>query len=520
MTGSWFTRWFSSEPAAGSTAAAASAASDTQDAPKGCFSHSYKDAHAHQYSQTVAVDACAGSTAAAADAALRTSAAQTAAHATRLRQHAPRLAHEVLNNGQAIKHTARHAGHAVAADGTRLYVDVYEVGASDGSRNAAALGDTAAGPAQADCASAAVDEDGVANVLCIMGFAAGRDGWLPIVHHWTQQAGSELLHRISRVRFAVYDNRGIGDSDSPEPRAAYSTAVMAADAVAVLDHLGWQRAHVVGFSMGGMVALKLGAAAPQRLHSLTALSVTGGGWQIIPTKWRALKLLLWAAMARTPHQRAHADVHFHFSRDTLLAQVEAATLGSDDSKTPAAHGMAAAAAAQARRVEEALVDEYVATSQMGAPQPHCGLVGQLHAVWNHSLTAAEQHRVSELVADGVPVKLVHGSHDLMAHWQYGERTAKQLRAAFILIDGGHFIARECAATVCMHLADSIVASGAVGSAAADPAKPQPHVLRPVLLGAGVSDDTAAQVALDAAGAATAAPPAVGAMTSCQALPST
>lgn len=46
------------------------------------------------------------------------------------------------------------------------------------------------------------------------------------------------------------------------------------------DHLGWQRAHVVGFSMGGMVALKLGAAAPQRLHSLTALSVTGGGWQV------------------------------------------------------------------------------------------------------------------------------------------------------------------------------------------------------------------------------------------------
>lgn len=113
--------------------------------------------------------------------------------------------------------------------------------------------------------------------VALAGFAAGRDGWLPIVHHWTQQvrplsygtlgaglraaenldvchmdrpqrtgsrgtdipqldqqAGSELLHRISRVRFAVYDNRGIGDSDSPEPRAAYSTAVMAADAVAVL----------------------------------------------------------------------------------------------------------------------------------------------------------------------------------------------------------------------------------------------------------------------------------------------
>ncbi|KAG2435060.1 hypothetical protein HYH02_012057 [Chlamydomonas schloesseri] len=481
MTGSWFSRWFVStssgpatQPAGGTTAAPQSA----EHHGHGFFSqHHHKHKHSSQHSHAVAVEARASSAAAApaATGAAAASGAAEAAHAERVRQHAARLAHEVLNNGQAIKHTARYAGHAVAADGTRLHVDVYEVGCSGGAAAAAGggSGTAAAGVPQTQPVSATVpaklkqeayvhdvDADGVANVLCIMGFAAGRDGWLPLVHHWTMQAGSELLHRIRSVRFAVYDNRGIGDSDSPEPRAAYSTAIMAADAIAVLDHLGWQRAHVVGFSMGGMVALKLGATAPHRLQSLTALSVTGGGWQIIPTKWRALKLLLWAAVARTPQQRAHADVHFHFSRDTLLAQVEAATLGSEDSKAPAAHGMAAAAAAQARHVEEALVDEYVATSQVCAPQPHCGLVGQLHAVWNHTLTAVEQRRIGELVADGVPVKLVHGSHDLMAHWQYGERAAKQLRAAFILIDGGHFIARECAATVCMHLADSIVAAGA------------------------------------------------------------
>ncbi|KAG2425999.1 hypothetical protein HXX76_013370 [Chlamydomonas incerta] len=506
MTGSWFTRWFSSgssESAAGSTPASA----DTQPQLKGhgLFSHTHKNKHAHQHSYAVAVDTGAGSpaaTAAPAAAASSVSAAEAAAHAARLREHASRLANEVLNNGQAIKHAARHAGYAVAADGTRLYVDVYEVGCADGGI------DTTAEPLPAEAVPAAADEGGVANVLCIMGFAAGRDGWLPLVHYWTQQAGSELLHRIRHVRFAVYDNRGIGHSDSPEPRAAYSTAIMAADAIAVLDHLGWRRAHVVGFSMGGMVALKLGAAAPQRLHSLTALSVTGGGWQIIPTKWRALKLLLWAAMARTPHQRAHADVHFHFSRDTLLAQIEDAALGPEDPRSPAAHGMAAAAAAQARRVEEALVDEYVATCQVGAPQPHCGLVGQLHAVWNHTLTPAERHRIGELVADGVPVKLVHGSHDLMAHWQYGERTAKHLRAAFILIDGGHFIARECAAIVCMHLADSIVAAGAPGGAAAEAAKP--HMLRhrpPSTSPAGLSGDTAEQGRPTAAVANTAAPPA-------------
>ena len=57
-----------------------------------------------------------------------------------------------------------------------------------------------------------------------------------------------------------------------------------------MDHLGWGRFHVIGHSMGAMIACKLAAAAPQRLQSLSVLSATGGGWQAVPKSWSALWL--------------------------------------------------------------------------------------------------------------------------------------------------------------------------------------------------------------------------------------
>ena len=59
------------------------------------------------------------------------------------------------------------------------------------------------------------------------------------------------------------------------------------------EHLGWSKdVHVVGHSIGGMIATRLAALAPERLASLTLISVTSGGFQIIPRSWRALKYAL------------------------------------------------------------------------------------------------------------------------------------------------------------------------------------------------------------------------------------
>lgn len=62
----------------------------------------------------------------------------------------------------------------------------------------------------------------------------------------------------------VLDNRGIGESDKPLFR--YSTSEMAKDVIEVIDHLGWtgqRELHVIGISMGGMIAQELVSSVSQ-----------------------------------------------------------------------------------------------------------------------------------------------------------------------------------------------------------------------------------------------------------------
>ena len=81
----------------------------------------------------------------------------------------------------------------------------------------------------------------------------------------------------SVVRF---DNRDVGRSsriDQPgDGRAAYDLADMANDAVAVLDAVGWDRADVLGQSMGGMIAQQLAVDHPHRVRSLVSLMSSTG----------------------------------------------------------------------------------------------------------------------------------------------------------------------------------------------------------------------------------------------------
>lgn len=60
----------------------------------------------------------------------------------------------------------------------------------------------------------------------------------------------------------------------------------------------WQRAHILGFSMGGMIGQSLAVLAPHRLDSLTLLGTSRGGMQIIPHSWGGLKVALKMVMAR------------------------------------------------------------------------------------------------------------------------------------------------------------------------------------------------------------------------------
>jgi pimeloyl-ACP methyl ester carboxylesterase len=70
-------------------------------------------------------------------------------------------------------------------------------------------------------------------------------------------------------RSITFDNRGAGRSSAPP--GPYTTRLMADDAAALLDHLGVERAHVFGWSLGGMIAQEVALAHPERVDRLVII---------------------------------------------------------------------------------------------------------------------------------------------------------------------------------------------------------------------------------------------------------
>jgi len=90
-------------------------------------------------------------------------------------------------------------------------------------------------------------------------------------------ASSGLLIDLFTDRFDVvaHDQRGLGRTEIPP--GPYSMADYAADAVAVLDAVGWSRARVAGVSFGGMVAQELAVTFPDRIARLALICTSPGG---------------------------------------------------------------------------------------------------------------------------------------------------------------------------------------------------------------------------------------------------
>jgi pimeloyl-ACP methyl ester carboxylesterase len=222
-------------------------------------------------------------------------------------------------------------------------------------------------------------------------------------------------------RVITMDNRDVGRSSfatTPPPAVwrqilarprqdGYSLADMAQDCVGLLDHLGLQRAHLVGRSMGGMIAQTIAATAPARATSLTSIYSTTGASKVGQPARSTIRILVLSpeAKTRTDAVRGHLRITRHIAGTSYPI---------DD---------AAEAAIAGRGWDRCSGD------------PAAGVARQIQAI------QLSGDRTAQLRAITVPTLVLHGDRDLMVAPSGGDATVRAIPSAqHVVIPGmGHHI---------------------------------------------------------------------------------
>jgi len=267
-------------------------------------------------------------------------------------------------------------------------------------------------------------------VLLVMGLGGQLLQWDPelcrliaergfhVVRFDNRDVGLSTHHEGGVDVFGLFTSEASGSQPPPVP---YLLSDMADDAVGLLDHLGVDRAHVVGVSMGGMIAQETALAHPSRVMTLTSIMSTTGDSDVGHPTTEAM-----AALVAPPAQTREE------AQDGAVRQ--AYVWGSPG-----------------------LFDEDQLRRISGESWDRCheplGIARQLAAI------LASGSRSSRLATLAVPTLVIHGTADTLVQPSGGERTAEVIPdAKLVMVDGmGHDLPRPLWPTlvdaICGHIAE-------------------------------------------------------------------
>ena len=250
-------------------------------------------------------------------------------------------------------------------------------------------------------------------VLLIMGLGTQMLGW----------PDGFCQELAARGHFVVrFDNRDVGlsthlhDAPRPDPVAAwsgdfssasYTLSDMAGDTAALLDALGFDSAHVVGASMGGMIAQSLAIENPERVRSLTSMMSSTGDAKVGQATQAAMTVLM------APPARSRQE-----AIDRVVASYR--VIGSPGYP-----------------LDEEALRERAGLSFDRAHDPF-GVGRQLVAI------LASGDRTERLRDVRVPTLVIHGEQDPLVQVSGGRATASAIPGAeLVVIDGmGHDLPRQ------------------------------------------------------------------------------
>jgi pimeloyl-ACP methyl ester carboxylesterase len=264
-------------------------------------------------------------------------------------------------------------------------------------------------------------------ILLIMGLGMQLIAWPDAFVQTLADAGFRVVR---------YDNRDIGLSQTFDEagtgnliwqsvrqriglpvRSAYTLQDMADDALGVLDALGVRRAHVMGASMGGMIAQRLAAGAPQRTASLVSIMSSSGARNLPGPRADVA-----AALMRRPASRTEAALVAH------------------------SLGFVRLIASPAYPQDERMLTDRITRGLRRAYRP-AGIVRQMLAI------GADSGRETLLARIDAPTLVLHGDADPLVPIGCGRDTAQRIPGArFVSVPGmGHDLPPQVIEILLQHI---------------------------------------------------------------------
>lgn len=228
-------------------------------------------------------------------------------------------------------------------------------------------------------------------VLLVMGLSATRIGWI-----------NQMPVLSQSYDVTAFDNRGVGESSCPDE--PWTLEQMAADAVGLMDELGYGRAHVAGISMGGMISQEIALRYPDRVRTLTLMATHLGGAHAIPPSPHVIEMMM-TGFAE-PEQRIR-------------------------------NGILVAFGDRYRREHPEIVDMAIQYS-LANPPPMQGLINQTMSIMQWAGTADRLHAIE------APTLILHGTADELIPAGNAELLAGRIPGATVAIfeDAGHALVQE------------------------------------------------------------------------------
>jgi len=262
---------------------------------------------------------------------------------------------------------------------------------------------------------------GNTKIVLLMGICTSGLAWKNQIEYFIQFPEYQVL---------VVDNRGCGKTKCPTGRL--TTSSMAKDMIAVLRFLEWdkKRVHLVGNSLGGMIAQELALMIPSSIATLTLIATHAGGLNSYIPPWRAMLTLLRQLFAKHTEEQVRIVLETCFSKEYLASPGNKETLSiiPDGQEYPT--------------IADFYIDSILREFHgvFAKENPVGLLVQQMSAVLTHYVSSKRLHSLRRRF----PILVMTGSNDLIVHSSHSLKMAKVMAADLKVFDGiGHALTEEC-----------------------------------------------------------------------------